>query len=257
MINFFRKTRRRLLLKKKFSKYLLYAIGEITLVVIGILIALAINNWKENQTVLKREQFYLSGLKEEFLDNKIKLQNLMEVNQLNYQNSQKLAILLGENEKLPAEEDLSQMLYHSFSYDLAYNPNNSFLKELINSGRLEDISNPDLRRKLTAWESFFQSLSNQENALRLQREKVVDLFRGNNASIRTILDQSGISSTVLELPPANTNFSNLDIVKTREFENNLLIFVLTGIATEKSQYKPLFKEINIILDLIEKELNPK
>ncbi len=257
MINFFRKTRRRLLLNKKFSKYLLYAIGEITLVVIGILIALAINNWKENQTVLKREQFYLSGLKEEFLDNRIKLQNLMEVNQLNYQNSQKLAILLGENEKLPAEEDLSQMLYHSFSYDLAYNPNNSFLKELINSGRLEDISNPDLRRKLTAWESFFQSLSNQENALRLQREKVVDLFRGNNASIRTILDQSGISSSVLELPPANTNFSNLDIVKTREFENNLLIFVLTGIATEKSQYKPLFKEINIILDLIEKELNPK
>ncbi|MCK5442704.1 MAG: hypothetical protein KAJ23_12515 [Maribacter sp.] len=47
MINFFRKIRQRLLTENKFSKYLLYAIGEIVLVVIGILIALSINNWNE------------------------------------------------------------------------------------------------------------------------------------------------------------------------------------------------------------------
>ena len=44
MIKFFRKIRQNLLIKNKFSKYLLYAIGEIVLVVIGILIALGINN---------------------------------------------------------------------------------------------------------------------------------------------------------------------------------------------------------------------
>jgi len=43
MIKFFRKIRQKLLIENKFSKYILYAIGEIILVVIGILIALQIN----------------------------------------------------------------------------------------------------------------------------------------------------------------------------------------------------------------------
>ncbi len=49
MIKFFRKIRQKMLNENKFSKYLLYAIGEIVLVVIGILIALQINNWNENK----------------------------------------------------------------------------------------------------------------------------------------------------------------------------------------------------------------
>jgi Family of unknown function (DUF6090) len=49
MIKFFRNIRQKLLTENKFSKYLLYAIGEIVLVVIGILIALQINNWNETR----------------------------------------------------------------------------------------------------------------------------------------------------------------------------------------------------------------
>jgi len=52
MIKFFRKIRRQLLTENRFSKYLLYAIGEIVLVVIGILIALQINIWNENRKAL-------------------------------------------------------------------------------------------------------------------------------------------------------------------------------------------------------------
>jgi hypothetical protein len=47
MIKFFRKIRQKLLVENKISKYLLYAIGEVVLVVIGILIALSVNNWNE------------------------------------------------------------------------------------------------------------------------------------------------------------------------------------------------------------------
>jgi uncharacterized membrane protein YgaE (UPF0421/DUF939 family) len=49
MIKFFRKIRQKMLTENKFGKYLTYAIGEIILVVIGILIALSINNWNENK----------------------------------------------------------------------------------------------------------------------------------------------------------------------------------------------------------------
>ena len=49
MIKFFRKIRQKLISENRFSKYLIYAIGEIVLVVIGILIALQINNWNEDR----------------------------------------------------------------------------------------------------------------------------------------------------------------------------------------------------------------
>jgi len=51
MIKFFRKIRYALMEKNKTGKYLKYAFGEIMLVVIGILIALQINNWNEEKRV--------------------------------------------------------------------------------------------------------------------------------------------------------------------------------------------------------------
>ena len=72
MIKFFRKIRQRLLTENKISIYLLYAIGEIVLVVIGILIALQINNWNENRKENKIENKILTeiskGLKQDLID---------------------------------------------------------------------------------------------------------------------------------------------------------------------------------------------
>ncbi len=62
MIKFFRKIRQQMLTENKFSKYLLYAIGEIILVVIGILIALQINTWNEGRKLANQETLYLNRL---------------------------------------------------------------------------------------------------------------------------------------------------------------------------------------------------
>jgi len=65
MIKFFRKIRQKLLSENKFSKYLIYAIGEIVLVVLGILIALQINNWNQEKQDRILESKYLENLVEE------------------------------------------------------------------------------------------------------------------------------------------------------------------------------------------------
>lgn len=75
MIQFFRHIRKYLLVENKFSKYLLYAIGEIVLVVIGILIALQINNWNEFKKDRKVEQKLLIELKENLKTNVNRLQD--------------------------------------------------------------------------------------------------------------------------------------------------------------------------------------
>jgi len=69
MLTFFRRIRKGLLGDGATSKYLLYAIGEILLVVIGILIALQINNWNEERKDRKMEINYLKNLKNELIFN--------------------------------------------------------------------------------------------------------------------------------------------------------------------------------------------
>jgi len=59
MIKFFRRIRQNLLTENKFSKYLLYAIGEIILVFIGIAMALQFNNWNEDKKTKEKERHAL------------------------------------------------------------------------------------------------------------------------------------------------------------------------------------------------------
>ncbi len=67
MLRFFRQIRQRLLTDNKFSKYLLYAVGEILLVVIGILIALQVNNWNERRIQLNRYEFGIEKIHKRLL----------------------------------------------------------------------------------------------------------------------------------------------------------------------------------------------
>ncbi|MEM6723339.1 MAG: DUF6090 family protein [Bacteroidota bacterium] len=68
MAKFFQKIRKKLLSENKFGKYLTYAIGEIILVVIGILIALQVNNMNQNNQLAKLESSLLDQIRFELLD---------------------------------------------------------------------------------------------------------------------------------------------------------------------------------------------
>ena len=75
MIKFFRKIRQNLLMENKTGKYLKYAIGEIMLVVIGILIALQINNWNDTRKLQKQEIQILNELKSDLLKTKKEIES--------------------------------------------------------------------------------------------------------------------------------------------------------------------------------------
>tara|TARA_R110000744_G_scaffold305888_1_gene414228 strand:- start:1715 stop:1927 length:213 start_codon:yes stop_codon:yes gene_type:complete len=69
MIKFFRKIRKNLLNEGKTTKYFKYALGEIVLVVIGILIALYLNNQQEAYTIQKQQENYLGQIRGEMINN--------------------------------------------------------------------------------------------------------------------------------------------------------------------------------------------
>ncbi|MFA0964441.1 DUF6090 family protein [Roseivirga sp. BDSF3-8] len=241
--------------ENNFTRYLLYAVGEVFLIVVGILIALAINNWNQREAAKKREQFYLEGLKAEFQQSRAKLVELMRVNRLNYEEAKRLAQIINSDSADITESALSDILLNTLSYEISYNPNNSLLLEIINSGGLKDLSDAELRMYLTSWESVIRQVHQQEASLRTQREYILGIFREGEGSIRTVVDKTGISVSQLGLEPKAHNESNLGIIRTSRFEDNLLMFILIGITTEDSHYLPLQDRIDTVLALIDHNLD--
>lgn len=138
MIKFFRKIRQKNLIENKFSKYLLYAIGEIILVVFGILIALSINNWNENRKSDIELYNYLELMTEELYQDKLFYTKLISENKsrLNYLKS----ISSGNFENLNLEN--SQEI---IAYNFALRNFGSAYYTLKENGKLISIDNKKIR----------------------------------------------------------------------------------------------------------------
>jgi hypothetical protein len=249
----FRRVRQKLLSQNKYKKYLSYAVGEIILVVIGILIALTINNCQNRKILKQKEQTYLTGLKEEFETNKIKLNNLILVNKENYSGVKKILDYTGKTTFTLSEKEFSTIMINSFSYDIFYNPSNSLLNEMISSGSLKDISNQKLRAMLTNWISTLEDVSRQEKDLDKQRGFVLDVLRSKDKNLRKMLEYAD-KNKIYDLSESEKDVSNLSLLNSNAFENNLLLFYLTSLGTEASHYLPLMETIDEILLTIDAEI---
>jgi hypothetical protein len=104
-----------------------------------------------------------------------------------------------------------------------------------------------------AGEIILVDIGKQENELAHQREKVLDMFRNNENSIRTIFNLAGVN-TELDLSKGSRVSSNLQLLHSKEFENNVLIFILMAYPTENAHYTPLMENLNAILQLLETEV---
>jgi hypothetical protein len=149
MIKFFRKIRQKMLTENKFSKYLIYAIGEIVLVVIGILIALQINNANENRKSAKQENLYLKRLLSENRDDINTFKNNISDLEKGIETIEKLSLVL--NSKDSNDEKLIAAANDFFGYGSIYpifSSSTSTFDDLSSTGNLKDIRNSELRDEL-------------------------------------------------------------------------------------------------------------
>ena len=146
MIKFFRKIRKKFLEQGKTSKYLSYALGEIILVVIGILIALQINNWNEERLDNNREKITIQNLNTEFKEN---LRDLDSIN------------IILQHTILATENDLQ------------------------NSGGLSELNNKNLKILLFNWSRFFKELQETMNQTEETNINLIEYIR-EHGSLRNI-----------------------------------------------------------------------
>ena len=154
MIKFFRKIRQNLLTENKFSKYLLYAIGEIVLVVIGILIALQINTWNEAKKTKNDKLKLMRDLKQELSTNKVELEKYLIGLQKNNSQLNKVINFSAGTLDLPID---SLRLYSShLVYPYVLSILNSVQEEAISAGKFEILSDT-LKHKLSLLKDFEKS----------------------------------------------------------------------------------------------------
>jgi len=144
MINFFRKIRRKLADDNKPLKYMRYAIGEILLVVVGILIALSINNWNEDKKVMKYELKILQELYSTII-NDIEFQKIqIEENESAISSAE--VIINSFNESIPYKESLNFHFKNLFNRKISLVADNAY--QNAKQYGLDFIENDSLKQEL-------------------------------------------------------------------------------------------------------------
>tara|TARA_R110000744_G_C19213501_1_gene546326 strand:- start:58 stop:843 length:786 start_codon:yes stop_codon:yes gene_type:complete len=156
-MKFFRKIRQKLLTESKFSKYLIYAVGEIILVVIGILIALAINNNNEENKNIEQEQVILKQLKTDYQANLLQLENKIEMRRKLI--SESLAVLDITSKDISISQDSLSTIFATFFMDPTFDP---IENDLMNLENIKLIRNDSLKQLLSHWTSDFNAYSESE-----------------------------------------------------------------------------------------------
>lgn len=215
MINFFRKKRKTLADENKTIKYARYAIGEIVLVVIGILIALQINTWNQDRIAKIEEKSILKNIHSEFLQNKKVLKEIIESNKEGYKTTKNILELIGEKdlEKIK-NQNLDSLLFFSFETN-NFNPSDNSISDLLQSGNLKLLHNDNLKTLLYQWDRGMKKYLISS----LRKEKKIDddivPYLSKNYSMKDI-DRYG------ELKWKNKTrikIDKLQILEDIEFEN--------------------------------------
>jgi hypothetical protein len=181
MLKLFRKIRQNLLMENKTGKYFKYAIGEIFLVVIGILIALQINNWNENRKLENNKQKLLLALKQELQINKGTLENYLIGLHKNNSQVNKLINYSAGAQELPID---SVRIYAStLSYPIKLSLLNSVFEEAVSAGKFE-ILGDSLKQTL----SFLKDFTKSRNDINDKGDNLHFNTNGNNTDLIMILD---------------------------------------------------------------------
>lgn len=249
MIKFFRKIRYDLMEKNKTGKYFKYAIGEIVLVVIGILIALSINNWNENRKNNHKEIAILLNLKNEFSTNKTDLIETIERNSRKYELVKKILLFTGQPNENLTKESSDGMIYNTFGGHTA-DVSTGFIDDLLSSGNIYLIKNDSLRQKLTNWgkELFDHKTESEDGDAILYRNSFLPFMQKNYS-----YEKRGNNLLL------NLNFKSSftedykSIYQSKEFEN-IVITKLILLDNANKGYTELIEIIDKILSLINKEI---
>ena len=267
MIKFFRKIRQRLLTENKFSKYLIYAIGEIVLVVIGILIALQLNTWNQDRQDRIQEQQILVQLLNEYENNLVQLNQKIFIRNETVASSFKL-LNYKNDETLNVVPDSFNLHLGRMITRPTFDPELGVTSELTSSGKLYLITNDSLRNNITSFPSFLSELREEEMVtFNLTEERfnpfIMEHYQFGKIIGEMINDEHIKKQVTLVLAEGNNSvidlFQQVDLnplLNHPDFEDYIALMISNTIYTNE-QSEGVKKKIEEIIALVNGELLKK
>lgn len=251
MITLLRRFRRSLIESGSVRKYMLYAIGEILLVIIGILLALAINDWRKATVDRENELFTLESLKTEFEDTRRLITKYIEENNNIISTNQSLIDYSPTQGSVFDNATFDSLLYNSL-WNSSLFLNQGILSEIIFSGRLSSISDQNLRVLLSSWGGTVEDTKASDRlGLDYMIKKNSDYFdRKIPWGKLSAYDRLGFTVGNVD----EQNYDRLQLSSELEFKN--VIYNQIWNAQNKNLSARTLLELNVdILDQIEKAIN--
>lgn len=262
MIKFFRHIRFNLMETGKTSKYLKYAIGETLLVVIGILIAIQVNNWNEDRKERFKELKILQQLNEDYTSNLIQLDKKISIRSRTITSSKWLLSYIDGDNSLSKDSVLVHLGRSSYAATFDPIPTDN----VINSGELGLLRSDRLKYLITSWSSEVIQVTEEEEDWKSFKDNVRTPFLTKHNAIRGLLDNIWSSDDILvtfinedeaplkiDIGPSKRNIDYDAIIKIPEFES-MLAFGISRNTLANVQSETLRKRIVEMLALIDSEI---
>jgi hypothetical protein len=255
-------------MENKTGKYFKYALGEIILVVIGILIALQINNWNIDRNNAKQEIALLSQLENEYEE------NLKEVNEkisMRYAMLSSIKTLFTYMENGIEDIPLDTIRKHiSRTYkNPTFDGPNGVTQEILSSGKLYLIQNSELKTHLSNWKNTTQKVVEEEQLLVNQNSNFYYEYVIKNYN-RGKMSGSGLNDKSIEIynlsDKNNQNDYRIggenDEAEYKKFLSDIIIsnylrFTNGHCISANTQSIGLKQKIELILEIIRNELENK
>jgi len=254
MIKFFRHIRQNLIMENKTGKYLKYAIGEIVLVMIGILLALQVNNWNNSRIEASKEQQLLKNLESDFKSNLAELKYTYSMSSKAYDASVKLLEIIKGNGPLnPSEiENLIDDIINKIrSLDLI----SGTIDEILYSGSLQIIRDTELRKQLSNWTYF---VNDTEDDIKIYEDYLFN-FIIPTLTEKAVLRNNNVPAHFLDslnlqiISKSGFTIDYNKTIRTLEFENQIYNNAVNYMYVLNS-YKIIENYINDTLELLDNNL---
>ncbi|MDT0551718.1 DUF6090 family protein [Urechidicola vernalis] len=249
MIKFFKKIRQRLISENKFSKYLLYAIGEIILVVIGILIALSINNWNDKSKENLKEKLVLLEISNSLLANLDWFQDVSYKRlERKTEGISRLTKMIGENEKTVSFDSIIK-LFNKSQTDISIIYDSGPYESLKTYG-FEIISNDTLRKLIiNSYEVTFPSMRVFGDKTQKILDPLIEEIKIKIFKKEAVQNEKGVWQ-LINTPKDNKILTNPDFKNLLDLENQKYNNYINRLNYVKRRMTNLNKQIVEELDYL-------
>lgn len=225
-----------------------YFFTELLIVVAGILIAVSLNSWREDNADKKREQFYLKSLKADFEQSLASLNDIYNQNLKSDSSVRKLITVVGNNGANVGPDSANKLLSgHLFGFN-RFVPTSGTYKEIISTGSLQILSDNELRIALSSWDDMILRNRQLEDVMFWQYHLLNIPYLNKHVARSDFSQNNNISVSGRH---DKTDYKKL--FADTEFENILINRV--GALEEANEYIDIMiGQVNHIIKLIDKDL---